>query len=355
MRWEQGRVAYEQAWHRWQQLEQQRQQELARAHEEYELATANSHEQHQRVMELEKDFQTGQRAAVEECLTTALLSSIYPTGFPNAFTLIYRRRERELLVEYEFPRVRDIIPAETSYRYVKIRNVIEPKARSAADTQRLYKSVLAQTTLRVLHELFAADQHQHVQRIAFNGVVDDIDPSTGRETRPKIVSLRTDRETFHRLDLSRVDPLRALKGLKANFSPAPTELEPIPPILEFDVNDPRFIDEEEILSGLDDRTNLLDLTPHAFETVIRDLFQAMGFDTYQTRPSRDGGVDCVAHYTKSVIGGKYIIQAKRYTHRVPVEAVRDLAGALDHERASENPSDLSTATAYWPCSRTTRT
>jgi restriction system protein len=42
------------------------------------------------------------------------------------------------------------------------------------------------------------------------------------------------------------------------------------------VNDPRFIDEEEILSGLDDRTNLIDLTPHAFETVIKDLFQAMG-------------------------------------------------------------------------------
>jgi restriction system protein len=98
---------------------------------------------------------------------------------------------------------------------------------------------------------------------------------------------------------------------------------------------PRFIDEEEILSGLDERTNLVDLTPYAFETVIRDLFQAMGFDTYQTRPSRDGGVDCVAHYTKSVIGGKYIIQAKRYIHRVPVEAVRDLAGALDHERASK--------------------
>jgi restriction system protein len=128
---------------------------------------------------------------------------------------------------------------------------------------------------------------------------------------------------------------KALKGLKANFSPAPTELAAVPPILEFDVNDPRFIDEEEILSGLDERTNLIDLTPHAFETVIRDLFQAMGFDTYQTRPSRDGGVDCVAHYTKSVIGGKYIIQAKRYVHRVPVEAVRDLAGALDHERASK--------------------
>jgi restriction system protein len=335
MQWEQGRVRYEQACHQWQQLEQQRQRELAWAQEAHQVATAKIHEQHRRVMELEKDFQTGQRAAVEECLTTALQSSLYPPEFPNAFKLIYRRREREMLVEYEFPRVRDIIPVEAGYRYVKIRNVIEPKVRSAADTQRLYKSVLAQTTLRVLHELFAADHHEHVQRIAFNGVVDDIDLSTGRPTRPKIVSVRTDRETFHALDLLLVDPIRALKGLKANFSPAPTELEPIPPILEFDVNDPRFIEEEEILSGLDDRTNLINLTPHAFETVIKDLFQAMGFDTYQTRASRDGGVDCVAHYKKSVIGGKYIIQAKRYIHRVPVEAVRDLAGALDHERASK--------------------
>jgi restriction system protein len=171
------------------------------------------------------------------------------------------------------------------------------KARTATDTQRLYKSVLAQITFRVLHELWTADPHGHVQRIAFNGVVDDIDPSTGRPTRPKLVSLRIDRETFLERDLShpQLDPQRALKGLKANFSSAPTELEPVPPILEFDVDDPRFIDEEEILSGLDDRTNLIDLTPHHFETVIRDLFQAMGFDTYQTRPSRDGGVDCVAH------------------------------------------------------------
>jgi restriction system protein len=334
-RWEQGRVAYGQASAHWQQAEQQRQERLARAAKEHELATAAAHEQHRRVDELEADFRTGRRSAVEQCLTTALQASQYPNGFPHTFTLIYRSRERELLVEYEFPRVGAIIPAKGSYRYVKTRGFIESKERTAADTQRLYKSVLAQITLRVLHELFAADQHGHVERIAFNGVVDDIDPSTGRPTRPKLVSLRTDRETFLERDLSRVEPQRALKGLKANFSPAPTELEAIPPILEFDVNDPRFIEEEEILSGLDERTNLIDLTPYAFETVIRDLFQAMGFDTYQTRPSRDGGVDCVAHYTKSVIGGKYIIQAKRYIHRVPVEAVRDLAGALDHERASK--------------------
>jgi restriction system protein len=337
-KWEQGRAAYEQASGQWQQAEQQRQEQLVAARREHEVATAAAHEQHRRVDELEADFRDGKRAAVEQCLTTTLQERSYPlTGFPHAFTLIYRRREQELLVEYEFPRARDILPTEASYRYVKTKGVIESKKRTATEKQRLYKSVLAQVTLRVLHELFAADAHGHVQRVAFNGVVDDIDPSTGQSTRPKLVSVRIDRESFLGLDLShpQLDPQRALKGLRANFSSAPTELEAVPPILEFDVDDPRFIDEEEILSSLDERTNLVDLTAHAFETVIRDLFQAMGFDTYQTRASRDGGVDCVAHYTKSVVGGKYIIQAKRFTHRVPVEDVRDLAGALDHERASK--------------------
>jgi restriction system protein len=166
-------------------------------------------------------------------------------------------------------------------------------------------------------------------------VVDDLDPATGKPTRPKLVSVRVSREEFLDRDFFNIQPQPALQSLRANFSTAPTELKAVPPVLEFDVNDPRFIEEEEILSGLDERTNLIDLTPKAFETVIRDLFQAMGFDTYQTRPSRDGGVDCVAHYTQSVVGGKYIIQAKRYIHRVPVEDVRDLAGALDHERASK--------------------
>jgi len=125
-RWEQGRVAYDQAWADWQQAEQQRQAQLARAKEEHEAATTTAHEQHRRIDELEVDFRTGRRAAVEQCLTTALQASQYPAGFPHACTLIYRRREQELLVEYEFPRVGDIIPTEASYRYVKTRGLIEP-------------------------------------------------------------------------------------------------------------------------------------------------------------------------------------------------------------------------------------
>ena len=168
-KWEQGRVAYEQAYAQWQQAEQQRHEQLARARAEHQLAAAAAQVQHRRVDELEADFRTGRRAAVEQCLTTALQASQYPSGFPHAFTLIYRAREQELLVEYEFPRARDIVPEQASYRYVKSKELIEAKARTVTDSQRLYKSVLAQVTLRVLHELFTADPHDHVQRVAFNG------------------------------------------------------------------------------------------------------------------------------------------------------------------------------------------
>jgi hypothetical protein len=62
-----------------------------------------------------------------------------PTGQPVSGRLpsrlhpIYRRREQELLVEYEFPRVGDIIPTDASYRYVKTRSFIEPKVRTATE------------------------------------------------------------------------------------------------------------------------------------------------------------------------------------------------------------------------------
>jgi len=44
--------------------------------------------------------------------------------------------------------------------------------------------------------------------------------------------------------------------------------------------------------------------------------QVVGLDTRQTRASRDGGVDCVAVDPRPIMGGKVVIQAKRYRHTV---------------------------------------
>jgi restriction system protein len=99
--------------------------------------------------------------------------------------------------------------------------------------------------------------------------------------------------------------------------------------------DPRFVEEEDILSTLDKRPNLMELTPRDFETLISNLFEKMGLEMRQTRPSRDGGVDCVAYDSRPILGGKVIIQAKRYKNTVGVSAVRDLFGTMHNEGASK--------------------
>jgi restriction system protein len=106
-------------------------------------------------------------------------------------------------------------------------------------------------------------------------------------------------------------------------------------VLEFSMVDPRFVAESDALSELDQRPNLMELSPTEFEALIQNLFTKMGLEARQTRPSRDGGVDCVAWDPRPIFGGKVVIQAKRYKHTVGVSAVRDLFGTLQNEGASK--------------------
>ena len=92
--------------------------------------------------------------------------------------------------------------------------------------------------------------------------------------------------------------------------------------------DRRFIEQGDVLTGLESRPNLMDLTPTEFEILVSNLFTRMGLDTKLTRSSRDGGVDAVAFDARPVLGGKVVIQAKRYRDTVGVSAVRDLYGTM---------------------------
>jgi len=99
--------------------------------------------------------------------------------------------------------------------------------------------------------------------------------------------------------------------------------------------DHRFIATPDVLSGLDTRPNLADLSPGEFEGLITNLFSKMDLETRLTQASRDGGVDCVAWDMRPIVGGKVIIQAKRYKNTVGVSAVRDLYGTVMNEGAAK--------------------
>ena len=125
------------------------------------------------------------------------------------------------------------------------------------------------------------------------------------------------------------------------------------PVLDFNMVDPRFVEEVDALSGLDERPNLMELTPTEFEALIQNLFTKMGLEARQTRASRDGGVDCVAFDPRPIFGGKVVIQAKRYRNTVGVSAVRDLYGTLQNEGASKGI--LVTTSGYGQASVPVRT
>lgn len=300
----------------------------------------------QRDAEVDKfqaDYLAGDSDAIVAYFTMVLERSAYPDGFPHNFSIAFTKSSNQLVIEYELPTV-SIVPDVVEHKYVRSTDLIASKARKASDIKEAYQAAIASVALRTLHEVFESDHGQQVNVVCFNGYIHTIDPATGHDIQPHLISVRATRETFVQLDLARVDKRICLKNLGAQVSRQPDEAQPVKPIIEFDMADARFVDQADVVSGLSSATNLMDLNPYEFEQLVANLFGQMGLESKLTRSSRDGGVDCVAYDPRPVLGGKVVIQAKRYKNTVGVSAVRDLYGTMMNEGA--NKGILVTTSGY---------
>ncbi|MCX2714027.1 restriction endonuclease [Mycolicibacterium sp. J2] len=265
---------------------------------------------------------------------SALSEMTFDFDYHPAARAAYTPESHQLVIECELPDV-SVIPKAKTYRYVKSRNQITETARPASQVKALYANAIAQLTLLFLAQTFASDFDGAIDVAVLNGVVDTLDPRSGQPARPCLITVRVTRDTYAGINLANVDPQACLKHLSAGVSKSPTELAPVKPVLEFSMVDPRFVAATDAISAMDDRPNLLELSPTEFEGLIQNLFTKMGLEARQTRASRDGGVDCIAYDTRPIFGGKVVIQAKRYKNTVGVSAVRDLYGTLQNEGASK--------------------
>jgi restriction system protein len=297
------------------------------------------------VAQLAASYAAGDAAAIIAYCSMVLERSRYPDDFPREARLAYASGSRELVIDYELPTAA-IVPLIAEYRHVKSKDIIEEKPRKANEIKETYRDLIAAIALRTIYELFRADTCAHLDVIVFSGFVRTVDPATGQNIRPYLISVRTTKERFREIDLHRVEMKACLRNLGAQLSPQPTELQPVKPLVEFDMVDRRFVEGSDVLAELESRPNLMDLTPFEFEQLVGNLFAKMGLESKQTRSSRDGGVDVVAYDTRPVIGGKVVIQAKRYRHTVGVSAVRDLFGTMNHEGA--NKGILVSTSSYGP-------
>jgi restriction system protein len=318
--------------------EDERRERLAQAKSAYDdreaRAGAELRQQHSEIDDLHRRFESGEPGAVESYFSRVLEASSYPSSLPRANRLAYLPESRQLVVESELPSL-EAIPSVRGYKYLKTKDEITATPLPVPQRKSLYTSVVAQMSLRTVHELFEADRTNKLDTIVFNGLVTGADKRTGNRARVCLVTLRTTRDVFGSLDLMNVDPQECLRGLSAGFSRNAAEMAPVRPVLEFNMVDPRFVEESDVLSGLDERPNLMMLTPSQFESLITNLFEKMGLETRLTQASRDGGVDCVAYDPRPILGGRVVIQAKRYKNTVGVSAVRDLFGTMQNEGASK--------------------
>ncbi|MEU4725494.1 restriction endonuclease [Nonomuraea dietziae] len=323
--------------------------ERRRAHQQQRAEAERAAAEHNAGIDaMEAGLRAGDRHAVSNYMNLVLRASPYPADFPTERMTGYVPESSLLAVEWYLPPP-EIVPEHKLYKHAIRRKVIEPAARSLTETRQIYQRLIAQIALRALREVFDADPAQRITTIVFNGLVRTVDPATGQQIEPYLITMRATREQFSALVLNepRFKPVECIrKHFHADVSPHPDELEAVKPVMPFSMADPRIVDPVDIISDIDKRPNLLDLHHKEFEAFIQNLFTRMGFDTKLYQASGDGGVDCVAYDARPVASAKIVVQAKLYTNTVQPTHVRDLYGTVQHEGATKGI--MITTSGYGP-------
>jgi len=325
-----ARRAYEQARASWVAAEQRRERQLQARKRSYD-ESRRKYEAKMTAYNAEVDrfaaaVAGADPASVVEYFAMVLGNSVYPDDFPQHFRLAYLPKQKHLLIEYHLPPI-EVIPVVKEYRYDRVRDDLTAVPRDEGEIRRRYVQIIAQVTLRTIHEVIEADRGGLVRQVSFNGIVDTIDRRTGRFVRPCLVSVQTDRETFAAIKLRRVEPVACLKHLHGTLSVEPDQLASVAPKIDFDRDADRdFTEEFNVLADIDERPNLVTLADAAWERQLAELFGVMGLDIGPADRS-PAGSRWLATDPRPIFGGPVVIHAVRGAP-AGAAAVHALAGAM---------------------------
>ena len=335
-----ARTAYAQAAEQHTAAEASRCRELAAQRAAYDAAAAafaaTAAEHNAGIDQFQRDCRAGDPEAVAEFCTLVMDSSLYPEGFPHHTRAVYRPDPKEAVIEWELP-PQSVIPLDRDYRYVATRDAIDALPRAEKEIKERYRAVIAQVALRTIHEILISTPGSVIELVTFYGYVSTTDPATGQPIRPLLLQVSAAREVFSTYQLAAVDPVICLRRLNALVSPHPYDLEPVQPTVDFEslLTRFKFVAGMDVVAGLDSRPDLLAMAPYEFEHLVRQIFEEMGMQAWNTQAIKDDGVDAVAVNNNAVFGGMCIIQAKRYRNAVGVEAIRALAGVMEDKHATK--------------------
>jgi restriction system protein len=189
--------------------------------------------------------------------------------------------------------------------------------------------------------------------IAVNSSHKWVDRATGAPKQGIIASLQGSSRDFMALRVDQVDAKTCFRHFKGISTPSVEDVASVRPIFVLNRDDSRIVQNRDVDSEMNVEANIAAMPWEDFEHLVRQLFEwefgGKGIEVKVFRLSRDHGVDAVMYDPDPLRGGKYVLQAKRYTRTVDVAAVRDLYGTVINEGA--NRGILVTTSGYGPDSR----
>ncbi len=278
---------------------------------------------------LRADYMNGKPAAICRYYQLYFTKSALAKLFEQSLTFAYMKKEQELVIDAEAPGL-DIFPAHKSAKYIKSSSKVQFVELTEQSRQNRYREFLASWALRMAADALVADRAGALESVIFNAYAPVLVPETGKSVRSCLLSLRLTKSELAKLDVAKVDKIACLRKLGARLSTATGSAAHIVAVQPL-----RTAGSAKTLPSGGNSLALLSMDPIQFEHLLADLLRRMGLEASLTQASHDGGIDIIATDARPILGGKIVVQAKRYKHTVSVSAVRDLYGAMQHEGASK--------------------
>jgi len=256
--------------------------------------------------------------------------------FKKKFEVEYEPKAKILIISAELPDVNRLTFYKIQKKYNKKRYSELKKPLGKIEHKKISEFILYSIPIRIIYEIAKYDKLKAFKAIGFNGWVKQINSSTGLREVNNILSLLVKYDEIKKIKIKRINPKECFNKFKGTSAAKIYENIPVKPILTFS-KDSRIIQSKDILDNLEEE-NLAIMEWDDFEHLIRELFakefSQEGVEVKITQASRDRGVDAIAYDPDPIRGGKFVIQAKRYTAVVEVSAVRDLYGTILNEGAN---------------------
>jgi restriction system protein len=225
---------------------------------------------------------------------------------------------------------------------------VTPRERKA-----LSESVLYSLCIRAAFLAAQCNIRNWFDTIAVNASQSWFDRATGAPKQGIIASLQGPSREFMALRINQIDPKTCFRHFKGIATPSVEDVTSVRPIFVLNKDDSRIVENRDVDNEMNVDANIAAMPWEDFEHLVRQLFEwefgGKGIEVKVFRLSRDHGVDAVMYDPDPLRGGKYVLQAKRYTRTVDVAAVRDLYGTVINEGA--NRGILVTTSGFGPDSR----